>query len=225
MSDGFCTILQRTLFPSKLCLNQQHIDRIDIALSGLYEAQNEKNAKLNELKASLRLLEDHSNSIDPRGLSRGQMVATTKARANAVFKHSKLITENIGFFEQCKTNLEHSAMNSAMTVQIGQLRNQLQSMGAVDTEKLRFDVDDIAEINDQMKEVTHAVHDTMHNAWEDDMEMDEALEEFLKSDGEDLHVAVQVYQEKEAEKTLPQEKTAAFVFNKTNNARVLVHEF
>lgn len=176
----YCNLVQQTLFPSRESLNQRQIDRIDTSLNALYENHTEKQKRLKELKHNLSLLQDKSNKIDPNGMPRNTLITNTKKRMKTILMHTKQLQQNIHFFEQVKYNLENSHMTNEMASHVKALKQQLATTGAIDIEALKDDVDDIAEKNDELQEVTFMMKDTMTNAWAADMEdAEEMLNEYL----------------------------------------------
>lgn len=191
--DNFCSILSRSLFAPRLPTREKNLNKIDATLEKLYEQQLAGQRKLSELKQNLRQIQDKKNKIDPRGLSRGTLVANTKKRMAAILHQNKQYQKNIDFFNACKYNLENNAMTRELVDNIKVLKKEMVKVGAINVDKLADDVDDIAEMNADIQDVNHAVSDTLVNAWDLDVgDAEDELEAYLADDlSEDGEVDVE----------------------------------
>lgn len=181
-NSNICSILAATIFAPRLPANQKNITKIDATLEKLYEQQLAGQTKLGELKVNLGKLSNKKNKVDPKGLPRTALVAQTKKRMGMLLHQNKQYQKNIDFFVACKMNLENNAMTREMASNIKVLKKEMIKVGAINVEKLQDDVDFIADANHDIQDVNNLVSDTMVNAWDMDMDMDDELEAYLAED-------------------------------------------
>lgn len=181
--QNICSVLVGALFAPRLPANQKNLNKIDTTLEKLYEQQLAGQTKLAELKANLSKIQDKKNKVDPKGLTRAQLVTNTKKRMVSLLHQNKQYQKNIDFFNACKYNLENNQMTREMADNIKVLKREMVKVGAINVEKLQDDVDDIAEMNADIQDINNAVSDTMVNAWEMDVgDMEDELEAYLQED-------------------------------------------
>lgn len=185
-TPNICSLLAATIFAPRLPANQKNITKIDATLEKLYEQQLAGQTKLGELKVNLGKLTNKKNKIDPKGLPRAALVAQTKKRMGMLLHQNKQYQKNIDFFVACKMNLENNAMTREMASNIKVLKKEMVKVGAINVEKLQDDVDFIADANADIQDVNNLVSDTMVNAWDMDMDMDDELEAYLAEDLSDV---------------------------------------
>jgi len=185
-TSDFCTELKLRLFPSKESLNQKQIDRINTSLSMLYSNLKEKQDELGKLKESLKILGDKNQKLLPNSLPRQTYVVSTKQKMVTLLQHTKSIQKNVQFFEQVRYNLENSFMSAEMAEHVKNLKRELVSTGAIDTEEFQENVDIIADINEELQADAFVMNDAMENMWRADMnEGEELLKEFLAESDEE----------------------------------------
>lgn len=186
-NDNFCSLVMYKLFPNSEQAIQNEIRRVEKDLDILYNDLREQQSIANELKVTLNKLKNKKIQMDPNGMTRQDAIKMTEKKTMLVLKKIKNIQNQITLFEGSKYSMENSQMSVDMQKRINVLHQRMQKVKSINATDLENDVDDIADINDQIEQINNTVNDTMVSAWTVDMESDEAmLQEFLaQSDDEE----------------------------------------
>lgn len=199
-NNNICSMLTQ-LFISRESSSARQIGKIDAALERLYGIQIGYKTKLAELKGSLKLLNDKSKRVDPNGMPRDVLIKNTKKRIVQYLNQNKMVQQNIDFFTNCKFNIENNNMTKLVVDNVKTLKKELSRVSGIDVEKVKDDVDDIAEMNEEMQEVNNTVNDTLINTWQLSIDDEESLlQAFLEESDEDEDEELQIEDEEESTK-------------------------
>lgn len=185
--ENFCNIVMYKLFPTSDSAIKTELRMVEHDIDKLYKDLKEEQSIANELKQTLKKLKNTRIAMDPNGMSRADAIKSTEMKALLVLNKIKIIQNEINVFEGSKYTMENSQMTVDMNKRIKSLHKRMQKVKTINAEDLENDIDDIADVNENVEKINQTINDTMVSAWTVDMESDEAmLREFLEeSDNEE----------------------------------------
>lgn len=193
MSD-VCSIFRDKIFPDKNQIIDRQIQEEQQIVSDLFHKLQEKEKERKEVLQSIKFLSSSKTKVDPDGVSKEFMLKGQKKKLGLLLKsigklkgemraHEAMVLE----CENLKIDLNSVGNIKKQKARLEKFRSEMED---VDADEITEDLDDIADMQEELHETSEKIDTAMTNAWTSDMDamesmVDDYLETIQEEDGEE----------------------------------------
>ena len=185
-----CLALRDAIFPNKERILEQEIWKLENDMNELCVKRHALDTEFAEVKKNILFLQDKANKVETRGFTREQMVVVQKKRLARLQTGIRSMDTQMNTYEKIMDNLVRYRLNRVAHASTKNLKTRLMRLGikpgGAELDAMIDDLDDVAEINEDMEEMSSRVDNALSNVWTTDMAViDGMVDEIMDLDDEE----------------------------------------
>lgn len=174
-----CSIFRDKIFPDKNRIIDRQIEEEQQIVSELFHKLQEKEKERKEVIQSIKFLSSSSTKVDPDGVSKEFMLKGQKKKLGLLLKAIKKLKGEMRAHEAMVLECENLKIDINSVGNIKKQKARLEKfrseMEDVDADEITEDLDDIADMQEELHETSEKIDTAMTNAWTSDMDTMEAM--------------------------------------------------